>query len=289
MYFSIIIPCKNEGENIKMTVDSILTSKSCVSREIIVIDDASEDNCCEFLKSPAYKRVNFYRTEGLGAANARNLGAELAQGEILVFCDAHIKVEDGWLDLLSRDFVQGKAEAISPAIAVLGDPDRTGYGQTWDANLENKWLTRRPSSTKHVPLLPGGCLAVDKKAFKEVDGFNRLFKVWGHEDEEISLKLWLFNKSCAVNPQIKIEHLFRPRHPYEVKMYHIHFNLLIMAICHFNFERIEKVKAKINHVPYRKQLLKEIQTCGAWQKREEFLKDRTYSDDWFMKKFKINF
>ncbi len=287
MKFSIVIPCKNEGENIKMTVDSILNSSCKSEKEIIVVDDASEDDCCKFLNR--YKGIKLINSPGLGAARARNHGARYAKHDVIVFCDAHIIVEDGWLDKLAVDFERDNFKAVSPAIAVLGNCDQVGYGQRWDSNLENKWLTIKPAKTDIVPLLPGGCMAVAKNAFEFVEGFNEYFEVWGHEDEEISLKLWLLGFPCAVNPDIVIQHLFRPRHPYEVEMYNVHYNLLIMAISHFKNERTQKIKEKVKKMPYYSKLIKNIEKSGIWEQRKKLFSKRLYDDDWFMKKFKINF
>ncbi|MBZ4687839.1 MAG: hypothetical protein PWQ96_1830 [Clostridia bacterium] len=289
MLFSVIIPCKNEGKNIKMTIDSILTNSCKVSKEIIVVDDASNDNCCHFLKNKEYRQISFYTTSGLGAAQARNYGAGLAKGEILVFCDAHIKVEAFWLQKLAEDIIKGDVKAVSPAIAVLERVDQIGFGQTWDSELKIKWLINKPSSTTQVPLLPGGCMAIAQSAFEEVGGFDKGFKVWGHEDEEISLKLWLFNHPCAVNPAVTVEHLFRPKHPYRVLMYHVHYNLLRMAYSHFKMERVEKVKEKIKGIAYYEKLLKELLESDVMKQRKIYFSSRTHDDDWFMCKFGINF
>jgi len=134
--FSIIIPVKNEGLNIKVTVDSILRTSIESSYEIIVVDDHSSDGCCSFLKNDRYKlpHVSLFTTKGLGAANARNAGADQARGEIFVFCDAHITVSPDWLVKMEKDFSLGTVVGLSPAIASMADPGAAGYGLTWSQN-----------------------------------------------------------------------------------------------------------------------------------------------------------
>ena len=50
---SIIIPCKNEGANVKITADSILAATPLDSIEMIIVDDQSTDGCCRFLVEDA--------------------------------------------------------------------------------------------------------------------------------------------------------------------------------------------------------------------------------------------
>lgn len=287
---SIIIPCKNEGPNVRMTVDSVLAALSGDKTEIIIVDDGSRDGCCRFLQEKAYKRVRCLRTAGLGAARARNLGAAAAGGAYLVFCDAHITVPEGWLEgLLETLFLTG-VDAVSPAIGSLEEPASVGYGQTWNERLEAVWLPPPPGmGITAAPLLPGGCLAVRAAAFNRVGGFDRGFLVWGHEDVELSLKLWLFGYGLYVVPSVKILHLFRKSHPYPVSIYHAHYNLLRLACSHFNYERVERVLELVKTSGQSRELTAGVLRGSALEQRLFYFARRKYDDDWFMQKFGINF
>lgn len=286
---SIIIPCKNEGPNVKMTVDSILAVSPGDSIEIIVIDDGSGDGCCRFLKEGReYDRVNLIVSPGLGAAQARNLGASSARGEYLIFCDAHITVPEGWPESLLEAFKHSEIDAVSPAIGSLENPAAVGFGQTWNDRLEAIWLPPPASmSIRPAPLLPGGCLAIRADAFSQVGGFDRGFIVWGHEDVELSLKLWLFGYRLYVNPSVKILHLFRKKHPYPVAMDHVHYNLLRMAYSHFKYERIDKVLDLLEPSGQSEKIVRSILKGGVMEQRLHYFAQRKHDDDWFMKKFEI--
>ncbi|MCL4402916.1 MAG: glycosyltransferase, partial [Acidobacteria bacterium] len=184
-----------------------------------------------------FSGLGLITTAGLGAANARNAGANASRGEVLVFCDAHITAPHDWLARMEKDFSLRTVAGLSPAIASMADPHAVGYGQTWNDRLEAKWLPK-PSGMATVPLLPGGCQAFRQAAFAVVGGYDRGFKVWGHEDEEISFKMWLFGYSLFVDPDIKVLHLFRPAHPYPVSVEHVNYNFLRMACSHLSRERL---------------------------------------------------
>ncbi|MFZ5646086.1 MAG: glycosyltransferase [Bacillota bacterium] len=288
--FSIIIPVKNEGLNIKVTVDSILRTAGNIPYEIIVVDDKSSDGCCFFLTDISYRRPNLrlITTGGLGAANARNAGADVARGEIFVFCDAHITVPPDWLARMERDFSLSAVSGLSPGIASMADPGAVGYGQTWNDRLEAKWLPR-PSDLTTAPLLPGGCQAFRRSAFEAVNGYDRGFKVWGHEDEEISFKMWLFGYSLFADPEIKVLHLFRPAHPYTVTMDNVNYNFLRMACSHFHEKRLSAAFLLMGGEQNFSRLMASVCLSDVWDQRKDYLKRRMHSDEWFMRRFNIPF
>lgn len=90
---SIIFPAKNEGENVRNTLDSLFTTNCKLPFEVIVVDDGSTDGCCEFIYSyKKDKQIKVIKTNGTGASNARNIGAEHAKGDYFFFCDAHLEL-----------------------------------------------------------------------------------------------------------------------------------------------------------------------------------------------------
>lgn len=284
---SIIFPAKNEGENVKKTLESLYASQTEYPFEVIVINDGSTDHCCEFLKNKQDKRISLFETNGVGAANARNIGAQKAAGEYFIFCDAHLQFEDWWIDRLIEPLITKKTDATAPAIASFDKPDFIGYGQTLKFNLRIKW-NQRQKDLFETPILPGGCFAIPKDVFLDVGGFETGFRTWGQEDIELSIKLWLFGYRCHCQPNVKVLHLFRRAHPYKVSYNDVYYNLLRMAYSHFNKERIEKCKKLIIHNK-AEEIESEVLSDGVTNQRRIYFKKRKNSDDWYFRKFRINF
>jgi len=291
---SIIFPVKNEGINVRNTLDSLQKTKTNVPYEVIVVDDASEDGCCDFLADHDYEGVRLLRTDGLGASNARNAGADQARGKYFVFCDAHLFFEDDWLDKLLEPLEQGVAGGIVPGIAPHDKPKNVGYGYT--LNLDNKFkaaFNGRSVLQGNKPVevfgLPGGCLAIPKTIFDDIGGFDRGFVVWGHEDLEISIKLWLFGYTCLVQPSVTILHIFRKQFPYKVSVTHSDFNMMRMAYSHFSEKRIEKCKQYIRVPEKAEQMIQLVLKQGALKQREQYFQRRVHDDDWLLRKFQIDF
>ncbi|MCL6586929.1 MAG: glycosyltransferase [Anoxybacillus sp.] len=286
---SLIIPVKNEGEHIKNTIESAVSVKTDCDFEIIVVDDASEDGCCDFLDDVCDGRMTKIKTEGLGAANARNAGAKQAKGDLFIFCDAHLFFEDYWMERLIEPIQNGTAAATNPGIGDVQHPQNIGYGYTWNEKLEPKWNRAHSQEPHPSPLLAGGCLAISRKAFEHIGGFEKGFKVWGREDEEISLKLWLFGYECYIVPSVTILHVFRPTAPpFELTWGHVDYNLLRMTLLHFSYERFYRSTKLIQH-SLKTPLLANLLQTDVIEKRRLYEQKRVYDDEWFMKKFHIPF
>lgn len=285
---SIIIPVKNEGDNVRSTITSLFNNRTNYAYEVIVIDDASTDNCCYFLsQQPKSPQITLITTEGIGAAAARNLGAEQAKGTYFIFCDAHLKFESFWIDRMMELVLAKQADGVAPGIASMTEPHKIGYGQNLDQRLGITW-NPNPHKPSPVAILPGGCFLVSKEVFQKVGGFDRGFRVWGFEDIEFSIKMWLFGYTCLVQPSVKILHLFRQSHPYTVVHEHVYYNMLRMAYSHFSEHRIEASKKLILYAK-ASEIEDDVLTHGAAAQRMRYLAQRKFDDNWFFQRFRIPF
>lgn len=91
IFISIIIPAYNAEKYIQQCIMSLIRQDLPLSNyEILVINDGSTDNTYSILErlSEEYSNIHVFTTANKGVSNARNLGIETAQGEILLFVDA---------------------------------------------------------------------------------------------------------------------------------------------------------------------------------------------------------
>ena len=85
---SIIMPTFNRGYIIKNAIQSVL-DQTFLNWELIIIDDVSDDNTEEIVKSFIDPRIIFVKNkENKGANYSRNLGCTIAKGDILAFLDS---------------------------------------------------------------------------------------------------------------------------------------------------------------------------------------------------------
>lgn len=285
---SIIIPCKNEGENVQNTINSIKENSGNTPNEIIVVDDASDDGCCDFLRNEKEDGIFLIDTNSNNADLARNAGAANANGNIFVFCDPHILFEKNWLQTLTDTLKLPEIDAVSPCLKPPDDEKISVGGLTWGGDLFVRWLPA-PNVIAPVPILPKSCFAVKRQAFEHVGGFDTGFRMYGYDDLEFTLKLWLFGFGSFVNPSAVVRHIFRGSRPGTVNNHDIHYNLLRMATLHFNQERLNKVIAQIKNYDYFTDIYTDTVLSDAMELRQTFLERRVNDDNWYIKKFNINF
>lgn len=93
---SIIVPIHNSAAYLSKCVESLL-AQTLKEIEIILVDDASEDNSREIIRSYAdrYPKiiVPIYLDVNVRQGGARNRGMEIAQGEYLAFVDSDDFIE----------------------------------------------------------------------------------------------------------------------------------------------------------------------------------------------------
>jgi rhamnosyltransferase len=110
---SVVIPVKDGGADLVRCLDAI--GGQVVERkvEIVVVDSGSRDGSTELARSRG-ARVHVIPPSEFGHGRTRNLGAELAQGEILVFTSQDAFAADAsWLATLVRSF--GDTERVAGA------------------------------------------------------------------------------------------------------------------------------------------------------------------------------
>lgn len=104
---SIIIPSRNEAEDIGTTLQCIL-SMEYEPKEILVIDDSS-DNTPAIVQNYSNFGVKLVhrKTNDNGCCGARNLGMKMAQGEIIVLMNADVRPSSDFLTRLIRHYKDG--------------------------------------------------------------------------------------------------------------------------------------------------------------------------------------
>jgi glycosyltransferase involved in cell wall biosynthesis len=286
---SLVLAAKNEGENLVDTVECVLSNSGPWLLEVVVVDDGSTDGGGDRVRAcfSNCPEVTIVATAGLGIAQARNLGAARASGEILVFMDAHCYTPKGWLEGLAAPLDDPGVGLVGPAFASLGDVDGPrGYGAMWRKDsLEMDWLPCKGEMPYCVPLHPGGCHVVRRSDFEALGGYDGGMSRWGSEGEELSIRYWLMGFEVVVQPQVVIHHLFRKRHPYRVQSLRVYYNQLRMALLHLGNERVGRLLDRFRSMPDFSQIFLWLMESDVMQRRKRFQAQRQRDDEWFFARF----
>jgi glycosyltransferase involved in cell wall biosynthesis len=286
---SVVVPALNEGSNLIDTVGAVFENSGGLLREVIVVDDGSTDSGPErTLARHRNERLRVIRLDGAGIARARNAGGAAAEGDAIVFLDAHCHVPEGWLEPLVGALDAGAALA-GPSFTSIRDPRMRACGVTWaDPGLGNVWLP--PGHGIHaVPFHIGACQAVRADVFRETGGFDDGMTRWGSEDIELCLRLWLLGHEVAAAPESLVFHLFRTTRPYDVDVSAIVYNHLRLALLHFDEGRLASVIRYVFGIAGAERSLAKAYANGTLADRSAMLARHRRDLDWLFGRFGIGF
>jgi GT2 family glycosyltransferase len=279
-----IVVCLNEGAHVKRTVDNLQATVP-PGAEIVVVDEDSTDQSTDFLVHTSGS-LRLARTARLGVPRARNHGAALASGEVLVFADAHIETPIAWWRPLLEALDDPLVGAVAPAIYDLTNPGAKGFGMSFVMpTLSPGFLYQRGDEPYAVPALPGCCLAMRRDVFDAVGGFDAGMIDWGMVDSELCMRLWLLGYELRLIPQVEVGHLFREVLPYPVRRGSYLHNKLRLAWLHFGRSRLATVVDALRSEEAFSEALASLAESDITTKRADLHRRRRRDDAWFFDRF----
>src|SRR2546430_1050326 len=153
---STIVLAYNSAAFIGTAIDSILRDRGPSETEILVVDNASEDDTYEQLNS-RYRGTPgltlLHNERGLGFAGANNAAVKQASGDILLFLNDDCELEPGALKGIRDDFAEDPKLGVVQCGLASSDGDHwesLGHHiDTWGLLHEVANATARVS--KHLP------------------------------------------------------------------------------------------------------------------------------------------
>lgn len=211
MKLSIIIITRNRAAALKNCLLS-LVSQSLAPFEVIVIDNASNDNtkeeCLKFkLKLP----IKFFPEPRVGIPFARNKGITKANGSVLVFIDDDCMADKNWLSNIRRFF------SDSPkAVGLIGSAVGTNPDNLFSLTEETYCLNRIYQNVSRLdrPTKIQSGLMIDFKNAAFSASFLKRFRFRfdipfgdvGNEDAEIGYRIFRMSKNIYYVPSVKVKH-----------------------------------------------------------------------------------
>ncbi len=175
----MIVPVYNGEAFISRCIESLLR-QDYPGLEIVVVDDGSTDRTCEQVKPP----VRLVHTMGRkGAGAARNLGAGVATGNVLMFTDADCVVPVTWV---SRAVETMQKHGVRCGGGGYAGPLGNTFVQ-WFAHEELAW--RRRHLGGYCRTLVSNNIFCEANLFREHGGFPEFYCAASSEDMEFSWKV----------------------------------------------------------------------------------------------------
>lgn len=200
MDISVIIPIRDGSRTLRHCLDSLERS-SLRPAEVIVVDDCSKEDCSAVVRSYGFR---FLRVdEPREAEYARNRGAELAKGDILVFTDCDMVVKPDALERIHKHFSGNHYAAVSGVCTPENDYRNLA------ARYKNLWLFYSyAASPRDFDFWISSIGAVRKDAFLSVNGFRTNFHTkYGGGDLEFGRRLRGAGWKIRLDTKIQGKHL----------------------------------------------------------------------------------
>uniref|UniRef100_A0AAY5EH98 Polypeptide N-acetylgalactosaminyltransferase n=1 Tax=Electrophorus electricus TaxID=8005 RepID=A0AAY5EH98_ELEEL len=218
-------------------------------KEIILVDDSSDD---EQLKGPLEEYVN-KRYPGLikivrnqkreGLIRARIEGWKVATAEVTGFFDAHVEFTPAWAEPVLSRIKENPKRIILPSIDNIKDDtfeleryENSGHGFNWELwcmyiSPPKQWWDRGDTSAPiRTPAMIGCSFVANRDYFGELGLLDSGMDVYGGENVELGIRVWMCGGSMEVLPCSRVAHIARTKKPYHSNIaFHTRRNALRVA------------------------------------------------------------
>jgi cellulose synthase/poly-beta-1,6-N-acetylglucosamine synthase-like glycosyltransferase len=181
---SVIIPARNEEENIGILLSSI--EKQTYPRdlfEVIVVDDHSTDQTASIVKTfPKIKLITL-KDDAINSYKKKAIETGIAQssGELIVTTDADCIVQPAWLETIADFYSENNAVFIAAPVSLECNNSVVEIFQSMDF-MVLQGITGAAVSKKSMAMCNGANLAYTKKSFVEAGGFEGIDRIASGDD-----------------------------------------------------------------------------------------------------------
>lgn len=168
---SVIIPTYNRAHLISRAIGSVI-NQTYTNWELLVVDDASEDNTEEVIKKISDSRIKFIKCKlNVGNAGARNAGIKNSIGEYIVFLDSDDEMMPDCLEVFFKLILKKPKTKFA-----FGDYQI--YNTSTKITIKSSWKPDPSKSFLEELKIGTGCGIIVKKAvFKEVGYFDERLRI----------------------------------------------------------------------------------------------------------------
>jgi len=223
---SVIIPVYNNPEMLRKCLTSIYNS-DYKNYEIVVVDSASHTKAVSDVAKEFNCRLIVLEKDD-GVANARNIGADNARGDILVFFDPDIVLEKNTLTKFAEAHKNPKVKICQ---CQVGNKSlRPGFAADVIAAIWEHQLNEMYPNPSFVSTM---AFSIDREVFKEIGKFNIQLGIGeggGGEEFEFGTIVKQHNYIICQDNSFKVHHHFQdfwPRFKTLYKRSYVYSRLLL--------------------------------------------------------------
>lgn len=211
MKASVVIPTLNRRSDLAECLDSIfLCSQQSSLLEVIVVDNESTDGTFEYLRNYAVEepRLRFTQIPVRNAIKARNLGFNLASGDIIVHIDDDVVVDKEWLKKLVAPYVNESVGGVGGRLLDLTqaiEPNSRhiiGRIAPWGQFFTNF----DAHESREVTFLHGSNMSFRRDLVKRVKGLDQNYKTNWRDDTDLCVRIRKLGYRLVYQPTALVWH-----------------------------------------------------------------------------------
>lgn len=197
-FISVIIPARNEEQNIKACIDTILAqSYPAHFFEVLVVDDHSTDDTAAIVTGFNQANIKLICLKDFISANGINsykkkaieIAIQQSSGDLIVTTDADCTVPKNWLQTIAAFYQEKKPSFIVMPVLIKDNKNFIAVFQTLDF-MTLQGITGASVNKKFHSMCNGANLAYTKKAFMDVDGFKGIDAIASGDDMLLMHKIY---------------------------------------------------------------------------------------------------
>ena len=207
---SVVLPFYERSRELNLTLAGLCEQTYPFALfQVIVVDDGSPtDPPKPSPDLPFDLQIVTQDDRGYGLARARNLGAKIAEGDVVVFLDCdmiperhHLEAHSRWHHAARRLVTVGfrfhsDFDKATPADVALAVREDRVHDIVSSEVQQPEWIEAHMRRTENLLgphedlylMMSGGNLGVDRDLYWEAGGNNETFNRWGGEDNEFGYR-----------------------------------------------------------------------------------------------------
>jgi len=194
-----VVPARNAASTIEGCL-AALAEQTVRPGEVIVVDDGSVDETADLARRMGAKVLT---QDHAGAGAARNLGAKIAQGDLLLFTDADCVPAADWVERLVAALAD---EGVVAARGVCKSNQLEAVARF--AQLEYDEKHRQLAGRRYVDLVSTDSAVYRRDVFCGFGGFDEAFVA--SEDQDLSFRIARNGLKIVFAPDAVVTHHHRP-------------------------------------------------------------------------------
>jgi GT2 family glycosyltransferase len=215
---SIIIVNYNNRTYLLQTLESLFQDLDASKYEMIVVDNASDDDSIEAVRRdfPVVEVITL--PENAGYARANNRGVEKASGRYLLFLNSDTDVPAGAIGKL-LDIKRNHSDfgIVAPLVCNPDGSLQLSWGKDLHLHTEfffkfvakrwYRWRYKRKKGrmSRNVEWVSGACFMIDRSLYQQVGGFDEKFFLYV-EDADLGKRVRHLGYEIHLTSEVRIIH-----------------------------------------------------------------------------------